>query len=236
MRLAVAEDIPANVGSMRPITVLAPRGTVVNAEPPAAVAGGNVETSQRIVDVALAALAQVLPDRIPAASQGTMNNVTVGGWQNGPFAYYETLAGGSGAGPGWQGTSAVQVHMTNTRNTPIEALERAAPVRIDEYSIRPGTGGAGQFQGGDGMIRTYHFLAPVEVSILSERRHHQPYGLSGGEPGATGENRLTMPGGEERTLPAKIHEHLPAGARLTILTPGGGGWGKPAVAIPESES
>ena len=235
MRLAVAEDIPANAGSMRPISVLAPRGTVVNAEPPAAVAGGNVETSQRIVDVALAALAQVLPDRIPAASQGTMNNVTVGGWQNGPFAYYETLAGGSGAGPGWHGTSAVQVHMTNTRNTPIEALERAAPVRIEEYSIRPGTGGTGQFQGGDGMVRTYHFLVPVEVSVLSERRHHQPYGLSGGKPGATGENRLTLPDGEARVLPAKFHEHLPAGARLTILTPGGGGWGQPAVAIPECE-
>jgi N-methylhydantoinase B len=236
MRLAVADDIPANAGSMRPITVLAPRGTVVNAEPPAAVAGGNVETSQRIVDVVLAALAQVLPDRIPAASQGTMNNVTVGGWQNGPFAYYETLAGGAGAGPGWHGTSAVQIHMTNTRNTPIEALERAAPVRVEEYSIRQGTGGAGRFHGGDGMTRSYHFLAPVEVSVLSERRRYQPYGLSGGEPGAAGENHLTLLDGEERTLPAKFHEHLPADARLTILTPGGGGWGKPDVSAPDSTS
>ncbi len=230
MRLAVPEDIPANAGSMRPITVIAPRGTAVNAAPPAAVAGGNVETSQRLVDVALAALAQVLPERIPAASQGTMNNVTVGGWQDGPFAYYETLAGGAGAGPTWQGTSAVQVHMTNTRNTPIEALERAAPVRVEEYSIRRGTGGAGRFNGGDGLVRGYHFLAPVEVSVLSERRRNRPYGLAGGEPGAPGENRLTLPDGQERALPAKFHEHLPAGARLTILTPGGGGWGEPAQA------
>jgi N-methylhydantoinase B len=227
MRLAVPEDIPANAGSMRPITVVAPEGTVVNARPPAAVAGGNVETSQRIVDVVLAALAQVLPDRIPAASQGTMNNVTVGGWLDGPFAYYETLAGGAGAGPGWHGASAVQIHMTNTRNTPIEALERAAPVRVEEYSIRHGSGGAGRFSGGDGLTRTYHFLAPVEVSVLSERRSHRPYGLAGGEPGAAGENRLTLPDGSERALPAKFHEHFPADARLTICTPGGGGWGTP---------
>jgi N-methylhydantoinase B len=226
LRLAVAEDIPTNAGSFRPIRLIAPRGSLVNALPPAAVAGGNVETSQRIVDVALAALAQVLPDRIPAASQGTMNNVTFGGGQPAPYAYYETLGGGSGAGPEWDGLSAVQVHMTNTRNTPIEAIERGAPVRIERYAIRRGSGGAGRYRGGDGLIRTYHFLAETEVSILSERRIHRPYGLCGGEPGMAGENRLTLPDGSEQLLPGKYHGRLPAGARLTISTPGGGGWGE----------
>ncbi len=225
LRLAVAEEIPTNAGSFRPIRLIAPRGTLVNALPPAAVAGGNVETSQRIVDVALAALAQVLPDRIPAASQGTMNNVTFGGRQPSPYAYYETLGGGAGAGPSWDGISAVQAHMTNTRNTPVEAIERGAPVRIERYAIRRGSGGTGRFHGGDGLVRTYHFLADTEVSILSERRTHRPYGLAGGEPGQPGENRVAFPDGTEQVLPAKYHGHLPAGARLTIATPGGGGWG-----------
>lgn len=228
LRLAVAEDVPVNAGTFHPIRLIAPPGTVVNALPPAAVAGGNVETSQRIVDVALAALAKLLPDRIPAASQGTMNNVTFGGIGPGrEYAYYETLGGGSGAGPGWHGTSGVQVHMTNTLNTPIEAIERGAPVRIARYALRRGSGGAGRFHGGDGLVREYEFLEPAEVSVLSERRTRAPYGLAGGEPGATGENWLRLPDGSEERLPGKFRRTLPAGARLTIETPGGGGWGTP---------
>lgn len=225
LRLAVAEDIPTNAGSLRPITLVAPAGTLVNALPPAAVAGGNVETSQRIVDVALAALAQVLPGRIPAASQGTMNNVTFGGTGRDAFAYYETLGGGAGAGPGWEGASGVQVHMTNTRNTPIEALERAAPVRIERYALRRGSGGAGRYRGGDGLIRTYFFLDEVEASVLSERRRRGPYGLAGGQPGLPGENSVQLPGEEAQPVPGKFRRRLPPGARLTIATPGGGGWG-----------
>lgn len=225
LRLAVVEEMPISAGGFRPIRLIAPPGTLVNALPPAAVAGGNVETSQRIVDVALAALARVLPTRIPAASQGTMNNVTFGGSRPFPYAYYETLGGGAGAGPGWNGISAVQVHMTNTRNTPIEAIERGAPVRIERYALRAGSGGAGSYRGGDGLIRTYHFLTETEVSILSERRTHRPYGLAGGEPGQVGENDVTLPDGSEQVLPGKFHGRLPAGARLTIATPGGGGWG-----------
>lgn len=225
LRLAVAEDIPTNVGSMRPVTLIAPAGTLVNAGPPAAVAAGNVETSQRIVDVALAALAQVLPRRIPAASQGTMNNVTFGPVAGGAYAYYETIGGGAGAGPTWHGTSAVQVHMTNTLNTPVEALERTAPVRIERYAIRRGSGGSGMFTGGDGIIREFHFLDDTEVSVMSERRRHGPYGLAGGAPGRAGANRLALPTGEQRTMPGKFRETLPAGSQLTIETPGGGGWG-----------
>ncbi|HEX6796561.1 MAG TPA: hydantoinase B/oxoprolinase family protein [Ktedonobacterales bacterium] len=228
LRLAVAEDVPVNAGTFRPIRLIAPLGTVVNARPPAAVAGGNVETSQRIVDVALAALAQLLPNRIPAASQGTMNNVTFGGIGPGhEYAYYETLGGGSGAGPAWHGTSGTQVHMTNTLNTPVEAIERGAPVRITRYALRRGSGGAGRYRGGDGLVREYEFLEPAEVSVLSERRTRAPYGLAGGGPGTPGENRLRLPDGGEERLPGKLHRTLPAGARLTIATPGGGGWGTP---------
>lgn len=226
LRLAVTEDIPTNAGSIRPVTVIAPAGVLVNARPPAAVAAGNVETSQRIVDVALAALAQVLPDRIPAASQGTMNNITFGPASGSGYAYYETIGGGAGAGPGWNGTSAVQIHMTNTLNTPVEALERTVPVRIEQHAVRRGTGGAGDYTGGDGIIRVFYFLGDTEVSVVSERRRHGPYGLAGGEPGCPGENRLTLPDGEERAMPGKFRETLPAGSRLTIATPGGGGWGK----------
>lgn len=230
LRLAVTEDIPTNAGSMRPITLVVPKGTLVNALPPAAVAAGNVETSQRIVDIALAALAQVLPERIPAASQGTMNNVTFGPVSSGAYAYYETIGGGAGGGPGWHGTSAVQVHMTNTLNTPIEALERNAPVRIERYAIRQGSGGAGRFAGGDGIVRSFHFLEETEVSVVSERRRRGPYGLAGGEPGQPGENRVTLSDGDERPMPGKFREILPAGSRLTIATPGGGGWGEPSQA------
>jgi len=227
LRLAAAEDVPVNAGTFRPIQLIAPLGTLVNARPSAAVAGGNVETSQRIVDVALAALAQALPERIPAASQGTMNNVTFGSIVAGrAYAYYETLGGGAGAGASWEGTSGVQIHMTNTLNTPVEAIERAAPVRITRYALRRGSGGRGAQRGGDGLERVYHFLEEVEVSVLSERRTHAPYGLAGGEPGAPGANSLRLPDGTREGLPGKFRRTLPAGAELTIATPGGGGWGR----------
>jgi N-methylhydantoinase B len=228
LRLAAAEDVPVNAGTFRPIRLIAPLGTLVNARPQAAVAGGNVETSQRIVDVALAALAQALPDRIPAASQGTMNNVTFGSTEAGrTYAYYETIGGGAGAGASWDGTSGVQIHMTNTLNTPVEAIERSAPVRIARYALRRGTGGAGAHCGGDGIERVYHFLEEAEVSVLSERRTHGPYGLAGGEPGTPGANSVGLPDGTREALPGKFRRTLPAGAELTIATPGGGGWGTP---------
>ena len=229
LRLVVHEDIPTNAGSLRPITLIAPSGTLVNARPPAAVAGGNVETSQRIVDVALAALAQVLPGRVPAASQGTMNNVTFGPADGAGFAYYETIGGGSGAGPSWDGASAIQVHMTNTLNTPIEALERAAPVRIERSAVRRGSGGAGRWRGGEGVVRAFHFLEATEVSVLSERRRRGPYGLAGGTSGAPGKNTLqASPDAPSETLPGKFRRILPAGSTLTLATPGGGGWGSPS--------
>ena len=233
VRLAIREDVPTNAGTFRPITLITPEGTIVQARPPAAVAGGNVETSQRIVDVALAALAQVLPDRIPAASQGTMNNITFGPANGGGYAYYETIGGGAGGGPGWHGTSGVQIHMTNTLNTPVEALERSAPVRIERYALRRGSGGAGRYSGGEGIIRTYHFLDAVEVSVLSERRRHAPYGLQGGQPGQPGANTLRTPDGQEEALPGKFRRILAAGSRLTITTPGGGGWGTPDADSPD---
>jgi N-methylhydantoinase B len=227
LRLAVHEDIPTNAGSLRPIRLIAPPGTLVHARPPAAVAGGNVETSQRIVDVVLAALAQVLPEQIPAASQGTMNNVTFGPVASGAYAYYETIGGGAGAGPGWDGASAVQVHMTNTLNTPVEALERSAPVRIETYAIRRGSGGIGRYRGGDGIVRSYRFLEETEVSVLSERRRRGPYGLQGGASGTPGENTVCLPDGQTQARGGKFREALPAGSVLRIATPGGGGWGAP---------
>lgn len=232
-RAAVGEDIPSNEGGFRPLRILVPTGSVVDARSPAPVAAGNVETSQRIVDAVLGALAQALPDRIPAAGQGTMNNLTFGGQdsrpgrQARPFAYYETIGGGAGAGPGWPGTNAVHVHMSNTLNTPIEALERELPVRVQRYLVRRGSGGRGRFPGGDGIIRAYEFLVPVEVTLVSERRVHPPYGLAGGDPGATGEALLVRPDGQTLRLPGKWHGTVEAGTVLEIRTPGGGGWGTP---------
>jgi N-methylhydantoinase B len=188
-RCVLGLDIPANSGCLRPIHIIAPEGTLVNAQRPAAVAAGNVETSQRIVDVLLGALAQACPDRIPAASQGTMNNLTIGGWDKRhgrPFAYYETIGGGMGAGFQCDGTSGRHSHMTNTLNTPIEALEYAYPFRISRYALRDGSGGKGQHQGGDGLVRAYEFLQPAEITLLSDRRVTRPYGLKGGEPGKPG--------------------------------------------------
>jgi N-methylhydantoinase B len=209
------------------VHVRAPHNTLVNAGPPAAVAAGNVETSQRITDVVLGALAQALPDRIPAASQGTMNNLTIGGLREDgtPFTYYETIGGGMGGGPNGDGLSGVQVHMTNTLNTPVEALEIAYPFRVRRYSLRTGSGGNGLHRGGDGIAREYEFLAPVTVTLISERRAVAPWGLAGGQPGAPGRNLLILRNGEEAELPSKFTRRFQPGERLRIETPGGGGWG-----------
>jgi len=228
-RCLLGEQVPATSGLMRSIRVIAPGGTIVNARPPAAVAGGNVETSQRMVDVLLRALARALPDRIPAASQGTMNNLTLGGADprrdGAPFAYYETIAGGMGARPGKDGASGVHTHMTNSLNTPVEALEHACPVRVQRYALRRGSGGAGEFQGGAGIIREIELLVDAQVGLLCDRRKLPPYGLYGGAPGAKGRITLTQRG-RKRQLPSKCSLYLPAGAILSMETPGGGGWGR----------
>ena len=190
-------DVPNNSGCLVPIQVIAPRGSIVNAVHPAPVAGGNVETSQRIVDVLLGALSQASPEKIPAASQGTMNNLIIGGWDprtGKPFTYYETIGGGTGAGYQNQGASAVHSHMTNTLNTPVEALEYAYPLRVKRYQIRSGSGGTGKFAGGNGIIREVEMLVESQVTLLTERRKMTPYGLFGGQPGALGENSLSHGG------------------------------------------
>jgi len=227
-RCLLAEDVPATAGLMRPIRVMAPGGTVVNARPPAAVAGGNVETSQRIVDVLLRALAKAIPDRIPAAASGTMNNLTIGGVDprtGEPFAYYETIAGGMGARPTKPGVSGVHTHMTNSLNTPAEALEYAYPLRVRKYGLRPGSGGSGKQRGGDGILREIEVLADTEVTLLAERRRHRPYGLSGGRDGAPGSAMLIRADGSAQHLPGKFNIRLRKGERIRIETPGGGGWG-----------
>jgi len=227
-RCLLAEDVPATAGLMRPIEVIAPEGTVVNARPPAAVAGGNVETSQRIVDVLLQALALAIPERIPAAASGTMNNLTIGGIDprtNEPFAYYETIAGGMGARPSKSGVSGVHTHMTNSLNTPAEALEYAYPLRVRRYSLRPGSGGAGQYRGGDGIIREIEILADAEVTLLADRRERGPYGLAGGKDGAPGKALLVRQDGSSQELPGKFNVRLRRGERIRIETPGGGDWG-----------
>jgi N-methylhydantoinase B len=228
VRCLMPEDAPMNHGTFAPVTVIAPEGTVVNARPPAAVAQGNVETSQRITDVVFGALATALPDMVPAASQGTMNNITAGGIDprtGQPFAYYETMGGGMGARPGLDGLSGVHTHMSNTLNTPVEAFEYAYPMRVNAYRLRDHSGGEGAARGGDGLVREFTFEVPTEVTLLTERRSTQPYGLQGGEPGMRGENRLQH-GGQEKVLPGKVHFQATPGDRLTILSPGGGGWGK----------
>ena len=227
LRCLLPPEAAPTAGLMRPIELVIPEGTVVNAKPPAAVAGGNVETSQRIVDVLLRAFSQMLPDRVPAASSGTMNNLTIGGIDprtGEPFAYYETIAGGAGARPNTDGVSGVHTHMTNSLNTPIEALEYAYPFRVRHYSYRRGSGGKGQYNGGDGLIREIELLEPAQVTLLADRRIHPPYGLQGGAPGACGSTTLTE-NGNERGLPGKCNVEAPAGATIRIETPGGGGWG-----------
>lgn len=229
-RCLVSDQVPATSGLLRPVRITAPKGTIVNATPPCAVAGGNVETSQRIVDTLLRALARAIPKRIPAASQGTMNNLTLGGRDTrprrgrAPFAYYETIAGGMGARPGLDGESGIHTHMTNSLNTPVEVFEHAYPVRVRKYAIRRGSGGLGKYRGGDGIIREIELLVPMQVGMLSDRRKFGPYGLAGGTAGATGKNELEI-AGRRTKVPAKGSFYAPAGAIVRIETPGGGGWG-----------
>ena len=228
-RCLLTEDVPATSGLMRPLRLIAPLGTVVNARPPAAVAGGNVETSQRIVDVLLRALAQAVPQRVPAGSSGTMNNLTIGGADprsGEPFAYYETTAGGMGARPDRAGVSGVHTHMTNSLNTPAEALEYAYPLRVTKYSLRRGSGGAGKFKGGDGIIREIELLTDAEVTLLADRRSRGPYGLNGGADGAPGRTEIISHEGKRETLPGKASVRLKKGERIRIESPGGGGWGQ----------
>ncbi len=231
-RCLLAEDVPATAGLMRPVRVIAPAGTVVNARPPAAVAGGNVETSQRIVDVLLRALAEALPDRIPAAAAGTMTNLTIGGqFPSGdsragePFAYYETVAGGMGARPSKPGVSGVHTHMTNSLNTPAEALEYAYPFRVRRYSFREGSGGTGKFPGGDGIVREIEVLTDAEVTLLSDRRKTRPYGLQGGGPGAAARGEIIRHDGTREPLEGKASARVKKCERVHLETPGGGGWG-----------
>jgi N-methylhydantoinase B len=218
--------IPTNDGIARPIDIVAPAGTVVHATLPAAVAGGNVETSQRVVDVLLRALARAAPGRIPAASAGSMNNVALGGVVAGrAFAYYETLAGGAGAGPQCDGASAVHTHMTNTMNTPVESLEAYYPIRVRRYALRPGSGGRGRWKGGDGLVREIELVADARVTLLTERRTIAPYGLAGGTPGARGRNAVIR-GRRVRTIPGKVTLDARPGDRIRVETPGGGGYGR----------
>jgi len=229
MKCLAEEAVPANEGLMRPIRVIAPPGSIVNAMAPAAVAGGNVETSQRIVDVLFRALAAAAPDRIPAASSGSMSNLTIGGFdpfRERRFSYYETIAGGAGAAPGRPGASGIHTHMTNTLNTPIEALEAYYPMRITEYRIRRGSGGRGRARGGDGLVREIQCLVDSNVSLLGERRSLRPWGLAGGGDGAAGADYLVN-GNRRRRLAAKTNVSLKAFDRIRVETPGGGGWGKP---------
>lgn len=229
-RSLIPGDVPAGAGLLEPLEVSAPSGTIVNARHPAPVAGGNVETSQRIVDLLFLALAQAIPERIPAASQGTMNNLTIGGWDDRlgrEFAYYETIAGGMGARPEADGLNAVHTHMTNSLNTPIEALEYSYPLIVRRYQIRRGSGGAGRHRGGDGVIREIELLVPARLSLLADRRRFAPYGLAGGDPGVRGAATLRRPGRPATRLPGKFSLDAPGGATITVETPGGGGHGDP---------
>ena len=227
MRCLHGADVPVNAGSLAPLRIIAPEGTVVAASPPAPVAAGNVETSQRIVDVLFGALSAALPDRCPAASQGTMNNLAIGGFdpiRARPFAYYETMGGGMGARPWGAGMSAVHDHMSNTLNTPVEAFESEYPVRVRRYCLRNGSGGVGRHAGGRGLERELTFLTDATVTLLTERRGPAPYGVGGGAAGAPGQNALAD--GDERPLPAKASLGVRAGDTLIVRTPGGGGFGE----------
>lgn len=229
-RCLVREDIPYTAGVMRPLEIIAPSGSVVSANPPSAMAAGNVETSQRITDVVLGALSKAAPALIPAASSGTMNNVTFGGIdpiRRQPFAYYETVAGGMGASALSDGLSATHTHMTNSWNTPVEAFEHQYPLRIRSYRIRSGSGGAGKHRGGDGIVREYEFLTPAQVTILSDRRARGPYGLHGGKSGRPGKNSLVR-GKSVSSIPAKARFEVEAGDLFRVESPGGGGYGKSA--------
>ena len=219
-RCLMPAHTPACAGSFRPISITAPTGCLLNAQRPAAVAAGNVETSTRIVDVVMGALAKAIPDLIPAASHGSMNNLAMGSLEHG-WDYYETMGGGMGAGKFNDGLSAVQTHMTNTLNTPIEVLESHYPLRLRRYQLRDGSGGKGLHAGGHGLVREFEFLKPASVTLLTERRAHAPWALQGGEPGMQGKNFLN---GKELT--SKVSLRVAAGDQLKVETPGGGGWGK----------
>jgi N-methylhydantoinase B/oxoprolinase/acetone carboxylase alpha subunit len=227
-RCLIEEDVPFNTGLMKPLKIIAPQGSVVNAQYPAATAGGNVETSQRIVDVLLGALSKAVPEKIPAASSGTMNNIAFGGYdpeKKENFAYYETIGGGMGASLDMPGLSGVHTHMTNSLNTPLEALENYLPLRIRKYSLRKGSGGTGLNRGGEGIIREYEFLVPAYVTVISERRRFAPYGLQGGKCGKKGKNTLISKG-KKFQLASKVNTKVSPGDVLRIETPGGGGYGR----------
>jgi N-methylhydantoinase B/oxoprolinase/acetone carboxylase alpha subunit len=227
-RSLIEEDIPFNTGLMKPLKIYAPPGSIVNAQYPAATAGGNVETSQRIVDTLLGALSKAVPRKIPAASSGTMNNVAFGGFdpeKNKNFAYYETIGGGMGGSYDLPGLSGVHTHMTNSLNTPLEALENYLPLRIRKYCLRKGSGGLGKNRGGEGIIREYEFLVPTQATIISERRKFSPYGVWGGEDGKKGKNSL-LSKGKQIILNSKVNIRVKPGDVLRIETPGGGGYGR----------
>ncbi|MUW13883.1 hydantoinase B/oxoprolinase family protein [Halorubrum sp. CBA1125] len=228
VRAVTDPEIPPNHGCYEPVSVSAPAGSLLDPRPPAAVVGGNVETSQRVTDVTLAALAEAVPDRIPAGGQGTMNNLIVGD-RAGEFTYYETIGGGFGARPDKDGMDGVQVGMTNTLNTPVEALETEYPLRVERYALRPGSGGDGRYRGGLGLERTVTVETAATVSLLTDRRRTAPAGLDGGEDGAVGENRV-----DGEPVPAKASIDVDAGATVTVRTPGGGGHGDPAERDPDA--
>ncbi len=227
VRCLVSGDAPSNEGCFRPIVTVLPEGSIVNARPGRAVSAGNVETSQRITDVCLRALAQALPARIPASSAGSMSNLTWGGRRDdgSPFAYYETIPGGAGGGPAQAGASGIQTHMTNTANTPVEAVEPVMPVRIWRFSLRTDSVGSGRHPGGDGVVKEVEFLTPADVTVVADRRRIGPPGLAGGESGATGENTVITETGAE-PLPGTFQRRFARGERLRIETSAGGGWGR----------
>ncbi|MWG34492.1 hydantoinase B/oxoprolinase family protein [Halomarina oriensis] len=231
VRAVTDPEIPPNQGCYDPITVRIPEGSLLDPKPPAAVVGGNVETSQRVTDVVFEALAEAVPERVPAQGQGTMNNLTVGA-RDGSFAYYETVGGGFGARSDRDGMDGVQVGMTNTLNTPVEALELAYPLRVERYGFRPDSGGDGEYRGGLGLERAVRVLEPATVSLLTERRRHAPQGRAGGAPGGTGENVVVRPDGDRAVLPAKVTRDVPAESTVVVRTPGGGGYGDPAARDP----
>ena len=226
-RLLADEDIPVNHGCFQPVEVITESGSLLDPHFPAAVVLGNTETSQRIVDVALGALGQALPQLLPAASQGTMNNFTVGGFDDeGQFVYYETLGGGHGASSAGDGLSGRHCHMSNTLNTPVEALEFSLPMRVWRYQLRVGSGGKGKHRGGEGILREYEMLVPATVTVNSERRRRAPYGINGGEDGAVGVNTF-IEGGQAQVVTGKHRANMQPGDRVIVETPGGGGWGLP---------
>lgn len=229
VRVATDPTIPTNGGCYRPLTLTAPEGSVVHATAPAAVAAGNVETSQRIADTLLGALAQAAPGKVPAAGQGTMNNILIG---NDDFTYYETVAGGQGGYPGGPGHSGLHTGMTNTRNTPTESLEGHYPLRVLRYRLRRGSGGAGHHPGGEGIEREIEFQAAATLSLMGERRVLPPWGLAGGRPGLQGEDWLIRSGSAPARLPGKVTVEVKPGDRLLVRTPGGGGWGSQGLSVP----